>query len=136
MYFVDNPQLILQIITDLHDHHGLKPGKALLVGISSGGSAALAIAAQQPQQYLGVVATPGRIWDESRIQSLKDLPIYLRIGERDSFRWNSRLEQTVELLHAAGANVDAAIIPNAKHIFPLDWENLESWLDTVQQPAH
>ena len=133
-YFVDNPQLFPDIIAHLHNNHDLQAGKTLLVGISSGGSAALAIAAQQPQHYLGVVATPGRIWNETRLRALYGLPIYLRIGEKDNFRWNRRLEDMVEVLHGAGANVDAAIMPDARHIFPLDWENLEAWLEGLRQP--
>ena len=133
MYFIDNPDLFLGIIEDLHNRHELQPGKTLLAGISSGGSAALAIAAERPQRYLGVVATPGRLLDEQRFQTLQGLPVYLRIGEKDNFRWNNRLGTMVDLLQVAGANVDAAIVPGAKHIFPLDWENLQTWLEKIQQ---
>ena len=133
MYFIENPDLFLGIVEDLHNRHELQPGKALLAGISSGGSSALAIAAERPQRYLGVVATPGRLLDEQRFQTLEDLPIYLRIGEKDNFRWNNQLGTMVDFLHSAGANVDAAIVPGAKHIFPLDWENLQTWLEKVQQ---
>ena len=133
-YFIDNPGLFPEIIANLHKNHSLQRSKTLLVGISSGGSAALAIAAQQPEHYLGVVATPGRLYDEEKLQSLNGLPIYLRIGEKDNFRWNNKLGSTVDFLHGAGANVDAAIVPDARHIFPLDWENLEAWLEKVQLP--
>ena len=133
-YFIDSPGLFPEIIASLHNSHSLKRGKTLLVGISSGGSAALAIAAQHPEHYLGVVATPGRIYPEEKLQSLNGLPIYLRVGEKDNFRWNNKLGNTVEFLHGAGASVDAAIVPDARHIFPLDWENLEAWLEKVQLP--
>ncbi len=46
MFFVENPQLVSEIIANLHESHQLRSGKTLLVGISSGGSAALAIAVQ------------------------------------------------------------------------------------------
>ena len=135
-FFVDNPQLFPEIIGLLRDSHDLKKAKTLLVGISSGGSAALAIAAQDPQHYLGVIAAPGRILDELLFENLNGLPVYLRIGEKDNFRWNRRLQATAELLHRAGASVDAAIMPKAKHIFRLDWENLEAWLQGLQQPGN
>ena len=103
-----------------------------MVGISSGGSAALAIAAQHPSHYLGVVATPGRIWEHSLFQSLQGLPVYLRVGERDNFRWNRHLNAASDLLTQAGAKVDAALVPDARHIFPLDWTELEAWMATLE----
>lgn len=135
-YFEDNPQLFPEIISRLHASHRLKTGKTLLVGISNGGSSALAIAAYAPENYLGVVATPGRIRDQAQFNNLDGLPVYLRIGARDNFRWNKGLGETIEVLHAAGAKVNAAIIPEARHIFRLDWENLQVWLGGLQQPAH
>ena len=133
-FFVENGQIFPEIIERLHASHKLKESKSLLVGISSGGSAALAIATQNPGADLGVVATPGRLWDESLITSLQGLPIYLRIGERDDFRWNRKLASMVDILHDAGARVDAAIVPDARHIFQLDWDDMEAWLTRLQQP--
>ena len=131
-FSADNSTLFPELIKLLHASHALKAGKPLLLGISSGGSAALAIAAQNPAAYLGVVATPGRIDLDSSLGSLNSLPIYLRIGEQDSFRWNRRMDAMVESLQLAGARVDAAIVPGARHIFKLDWDNLETWLTKLQ----
>ncbi|MEQ8955309.1 MAG: hypothetical protein RL120_14355, partial [Gammaproteobacteria bacterium] len=91
-------------------------------------SAALIIAARHPENYLGVVATPGRIKNAAGFSNLGGLQVYLRIGEKDNFHWNRRMEQTVEILSSGGARVDAAIVPDAKHIFRPDWDNLEAWL--------
>ena len=131
-FSADNSALFPELITLLHASHALKAGKPLLLGISSGGSAALTIAAQNPVAYLGVVATPGRIDLDSSLGSLNSLPIYLRIGEQDIFRWNRGIDAMVEVLQLSGARVDAAIVPGARHIFKLDWDNLESWLTKLQ----
>lgn len=133
-FFVENSSLMLSVISQLRNRHNISDGKPLLVGISSGGSAALAIAAKAPEHYLGVIATPGRIWDETRFSDLQGLPIYLRVGEKDDFRWHRKLESSISLLEDAGAVVDAALVPDATHIFPLDWTELESWLSKLQQP--
>ncbi len=130
-FFVDNSSLMLTVVKQLRELHSVDDQKALLVGISSGGSAALAIAAKAPEHYLGVIATPGRIWDETRFSAMEGLPIYLRIGEKDDFRWHRKLESNAALLMAAGAKVDAALVPNATHIFPLNWTELEVWLDQL-----
>ena len=130
-----NALLIPDLVTLLQVRHGLGSSKPLLVGISSGGSAALAIAVQNPESYGGVVATPGRLLDELNLKPLHGLPIYLRIGENDDFRWNRHLAVMEKKLRDAGGNVDAAIVVDAKHIFQLEWDNLENWLNGLQQPS-
>lgn len=123
-------QLLPQLYAELQGTHRLRNEKPILVGISSGGSAALAAALNHPEAFSGVVAAPGRLLDDQPpLQNLKGLPIYLRIGEKDDFRWNRRLETMVNELHRAGARVDAAIVPDARHIFTLDWGELNDWLD-------
>lgn len=131
-FFVENAAQFPKLIADLREIHGLNLAKTLLVGVSSGGSAALEIAAASPQEYLGVVATPGRIKKDS-LNHLDGLPVYLRVGEKDDFRWNRQMDRDVARLKAAGATVDAALMPGARHIFPINWTDLEAWLQTTLQ---
>ena len=42
------------------------------------------------------------------------------------------LEPMSQKLLAAGAQVDAAIVEDARHVFQLDWENLEAWLGKLK----
>jgi pimeloyl-ACP methyl ester carboxylesterase len=131
----DNAGLLPQLSAQLLTTHSLSQQKPLLVGISSGGSDALTIALKYPSAFSGVVATPGRLQEEARPQALAGLPVYLRIGERDDFRWNRQLDDMKATLLDAGGKVDAAIVPDARHVFQLDWDNLESWLASLQQPG-
>ena len=133
-FFVEHSSLMPEIVGRLRNSHNVSENKALLVGISRGGSAALAIAARTPEEYLGVVATPGRIWDETHFENLDGLPVFLRVGEKDDFRWHKQLESNANLLRQAGARVDAALVPDAHHIFPLNWAELERWLTALPQP--
>ena len=132
-FFIEHASEFPQLIKDLQKQHGLVEKKALLVGISSGGSAALEIAAAAPDQYLGVVATPGRMRKDLAQSYLDGLPVYLRIGERDDLRWNRQLKGTVARLKSAGAVVNAELVAGAKHIFPVNWIDLEAWLETTLQ---
>lgn len=124
--------ILPQIINQLHATHALQDSKPLLVGMSSGGSEAMAIAMLNPAAFRGVVATPGRIKTEKFLDELDSLPFYIRIGEKDDFRWNRMLEPMTQRLRAAGAEVDAAIVEDARHVFQLDWENLEAWLEALK----
>jgi len=132
-FFVEHATEFPNIIAKVQELHGLSERKPLLVGISMGGSAALEIAAIAPDNYLGVVATPGRLDDDLQQNYLDGLPVYLRIGERDDLRWNRKFNETVARLQSAGAVVNARLVPGAKHIFPVDWIDLEAWLDTTLQ---
>lgn len=127
----ENGQKIPKVISKLQEFPDILGGKALLVGVSTGGSSALELAAQHPDQYHGVVAVPGMLNDLSLIGDMNGLPVYLRIGEDDLFRWDRRMPALVNALRANGANVDAQLIPDAKHIFSLDWDNLHPWLQSL-----
>ena len=133
-FFVENSGLLPQVIKRIRENHAVTEDKALLVGISSGGSAALAIAAQTPDNYRGVIAAPGRLWEEDNIAQLDGLPIFLRVGAKDDFRWHRKLEHQAQILKNSGAVVNAALVADAHHIFPLDWSEVEAWLQTLPQP--
>jgi len=131
-FFGKNGEKIPQVIARLQEHSAIRDGKSLLVGVSNGGSSALEIASQHPDNYFGVVAVPGIIKDETKIGSLSNLPVYLRIGENDYLRWNRLLPLLTSQLEEAGAEVNAKLVPNEGHVFPIDWDELQPWLDSVQ----
>lgn len=132
-FFVENRGIIPAVIEQLRNIHTLSEQKPMLLGISSGGSAALEVAAATPDLYTGVIATPGRIWDADKFSQLAGLQVYLRVGEKDDFRWNRLLDENATLLRRAGAQVNAALVPDAHHIFSLNWEELETWLQSLRQ---
>lgn len=138
------PAVIAHLQKDIAE---IDHGKSLLVGVSNGGSSALEIASRHPEKYFGVVAVPGIIKDSEDIGNFQGLPVYLRIGENDFLRWNRLLPQLKAELEAAGARVNARLEPDANHVFPINWDELQPWLDeirnnsedatapTAQQPA-
>ncbi|MFK7865048.1 MAG: alpha/beta hydrolase-fold protein [Pseudohongiellaceae bacterium] len=130
-YFIEETSAIPNLLDFVKKTYTLDESKPILVGVSGGGSAALAIAAQNPALYSGVIATPGRILEPARFNQLEGLPIYLRIGEKDPFRWHKQLPEMLKILNGAGANVDGALMPAAKHIFELDWDSFDSWLNKL-----
>jgi dienelactone hydrolase len=128
----ENGRKLPTVIQRLQEHENIVAGKVLLVGVSTGGSSALELAAQNPDQYYGVIAVPGMLKNRSLIGDMRGLPVYLRIGEDDAFRWNRELPGLVTALEAGGARVNARLIPRGKHIFRLDWAELEPWIESVR----
>lgn len=126
---------IPQVIAHLQQMPNIESGKSLLVGVSNGGSSALEIASHDPEDYYGVVAVPGIIKDVSTIGDFHDLPVFVRIGENDFLGWNRQLPQLEQQLSVAGARVNAKLEPGANHVFPIDWEELQPWLDSVREAA-
>ena len=131
-FFGESGAKIPKVIAALQASSNILPGKSLLVGVSTGGSSALEIASSNPENYLGVVAVPGRIKESGDLPPLKGLPIFLRIAENDYFRWHKRLPEMTERLQAAGARVDAALVPDARHTFTINWDELDPWLSSLK----
>ncbi len=132
-FFGSNAEKIPKAIARLQRSPKIMEGPTLLVGVSNGGSSALEIASQDPDKYLGVVAVPGIIKRPHELKDLNGLPVYLRIGSKDPFRWHEQLPGLTADLTAAGAQVDAALMPDASHLFKIDWENLQPWLKGLEK---
>ncbi|MEY3668077.1 MAG: hypothetical protein RL572_1617 [Pseudomonadota bacterium] len=128
-----NGEQIPQIISRLQQLPAIEVGKTLLVGVSDGGSSALEIAGRNPDHYYGVVAVPGILREGTALGDYSGLPVYLRIGQNDYLGWNKQLSDTSDRLRAAGAVVDARLEPGASHVFTLNWEELQPWLDSLRQ---
>lgn len=141
-FFEENAKLIPRVIAKLHDNPSIRPGKSLLLGVSTGGSSALEIAGLNPEDYLGVIAVPGRLRKDSALPDMHGLPVFLRIAEKDAFRWQKRMPGMVQRLEGAGARVNAALVPDARHTFRINWDELDPWLDALEggqippSPAH
>lgn len=132
-FFGKSGEKIPLVIEHLQKLPSIEDGKSLLVGVSNGGTSALEIASHNPEKYFGVVAVPGIIKDTDSIGNFKDLPVYIRIGENDFLRWNRHLSLVERQLKAAGAQVDAKLVPDGSHVFPIDWDDLQPWLDNVRK---
>lgn len=132
-FFGKNGEKIPKVVDRLQEFNDIQKGKSLLVGVSNGGSSAIEIASRDPEKYYGVVAVPGIIKDNGVVGDLKGLPMYIRIGAKDYLRWNRQLPSMIERLEEAGAKVDAELVPDESHVVALDWDDLQPWLDSIQQ---
>lgn len=125
-----NNALIPLLIDALQQDSNIRKGRTLLAGISNGGMSALEIASADPERYRGVMAVPALVSRDVNVDALKGMPIYLRIGDQDEMSWFARLEETEQTLRKAGAEVDAGLVFMAPHMFQMEWETLEPWLNT------
>lgn len=129
----ENNLKVVQLVNALQQREDIATGRTLLAGISNGGMSALEIARRDPDKYLGVVAVPAVSSSVFDNKPLANFPIYLRIGGADELGWADRFEETVSVLTEAGVDLDAAILDSAPHMFRMNWETLEPWLNKVKQ---
>ena len=127
-----NNALIEGLIMELQKRESIAPGKALLAGVSNGGMSALEIARRNPQNFFGVAAVPAISSAGTDNSALKDFPVYLRIGGADQLDWADRFDETVASLSNAGVKLNADVLDGAPHMFRMEWESLESWLQEIR----
>ena len=123
-----NAEKVRELIGLLKARDDVADGPVLLVGVSNGGISALEIASRNPQEYKGVVAVPALASNSSALSSLKNFPVYLRIGSEDRLDWANRFDSSVDILTSVGVKLDALLLQDTGHTFPLDWSRLEPWL--------
>lgn len=129
----DNNLKVAQLIAELQKRDEIAAGRVMLAGISNGGMSALEVARRDPDKYLGVVAVPAVSSSVFDNKPLADFPVYLRIGGEDELGWADRFDETVSSFTGAGVDLDAAILDSAPHMFRMNWESLEPWLDKVKE---
>jgi dienelactone hydrolase len=127
----ENNRLIPMLAEALKKDERIRKGKSLLAGISNGGMSALEVAAAAPQEYAGIMAIPALVPRGLNLRPLAGMPIYLRIGDQDEAGWQDRLDETAAALRAAGAQVDAGLVFMSPHMFAMEWETLDPWLQTI-----
>lgn len=130
---VDNNNKVEQLIAELQKRAEISNDRVLLAGISNGGMSALEIARRDPEKYLGVAAVPALATSVVDNRPLSGFPVYLRIGGADQLGWADRFDETVNALTEAGVDLDAAILDSAPHMFRMNWESLDAWLEKIAE---
>ena len=127
-----NVDRVRELIGYLQERDDIQQGKTLLAGISAGGMSALEIARRHPDEVLGIMAVPALVRDDTNLDALAGMPVYLRIGSADELGWGMQYEATVKALEAANVVLDADLLYGEPHMFGLDWGRVELWLETLQ----
>ena len=126
-----NVNRVRELIRYLQQRDDVLEGKTLLAGISAGGMSALEIARRHPDEVLGIMAVPALVRDDTNLDTLTGMPVYLRIGSADELGWGMQYDATVEALEKAEVKLDADLLYGEPHMFGLDWDRVETWLDNL-----
>jgi pimeloyl-ACP methyl ester carboxylesterase len=109
-------------------------GKVHLAGIASGGRAAFAWALNRPARFASLTALPGYLPEGANAAALKDIPVALYVGDRDT-KWVDESRRTASALSEAGARVALHVLPGQDHVVTIDRTELFDHMDAERLRA-
>ena len=113
--------------------YSVDPARVYLTGLSMGGYGAWHLAALYPQRFAAVVPICGG-GTAAEARSLKDIPVWVFHGAKDSRVPLSESEKMVTALKGVGGNVRFTVYPEADHdSWTLTYDNPELYEWLLQQ---
>jgi len=117
-------QTLIALLDDLVEKYQVDESRVYLTGPSMGGYGTWALGASCPERFAALVPICGG-GQPRMARRLRDVPIWVFHGAKDSTVPLSQSEEMVEALKAAGGNVEFTVYPEARH---------DSWTATYDNP--
>jgi predicted peptidase len=112
------------LLDDVAARFNVDPDRVYVTGLSMGGFGTWALALDQPKRFAALAPICGR-GDPSKVAVLKDVPIWVFHGGKDTTVPLSCSEEMVNALKAAGGQPKFTVYPDAGH---------DSWTETYNNP--
>jgi predicted peptidase len=120
-----NAEYLNALLDDVVAHHKVDRDRVYLTGLSMGGFGTWALAAAHPEKFAAIVPICGG-GNPADAKKLKDLPIWVFHGAKDTTVRPSASESMVKALQEAGAKeVKFTLYPEAGH---------DAWTETYNNP--
>jgi predicted peptidase len=120
-----NVEALNASLDDILAKYKVDPDRVYLTGLSMGGGGTLNLAKAHPDRFAAVVPICGAIGNFTDADKLKDLPIWVFHGGKDTVVPLAKSEGMVKAIKDAGGNPKFTIYPNAGH---------DSWTETYNNP--
>ncbi len=116
VYFEGGARIFPEFLKVLLNDYKIQDNKFHIAGVSNGGISAYHIAALYPQYFLSVTGFPGYLpqANEARTQKLKNLCLYLHVGELDT-GWLPGMELMYDQFRDAGLKVHFTVEKGQPH---------------------
>jgi predicted peptidase len=118
------PKSLITLLDEIAAKYKVDPDRIYVTGHSMGGYGTWAFAAAYPQRLAAAVPICGG-GDPTTAQQMKNLPIWVFHGAKDSAVPLEESEKMVDALKALGSNVKFTVYPEAGH---------DSWTETYANP--
>jgi phospholipase/carboxylesterase len=129
--FDEAVEALLMFIDALPELYGVDPSRLYLMGFSQGAAAAYAVAMRRPKTIKGIAGLVGfvPVNTEKAIETvaLKDLPIFMAVGEDDPYISLSRTQGCATTLKASGADLTYKVYETGHRISAQGMRDLRDW---------
>jgi len=118
LFFQGAERYLPELLDEISRTVKVEGDKVHLAGVSNGGLSAFRVALDHPERFASLVTLPGfppTQADFDSLDRLRDLPISLFVGERDS-NWRSQVQTTEMRLKELGARVSLTVMAGQGHV--------------------
>ncbi len=128
--------LLVSLLDDVIAHYRIDPDRVYLTGMSMGGRGTWYLAYKHPERFAAIVPINAYSPITDWAQGLKDMPIWVFHGDKDTVVPVSDSEDMVKALRAAGNDPKFTILPGRGHDIADVYErpDLYEWLLQHQRP--
>lgn len=102
------------LLDEVASIYRVDPDRIYVTGLSMGGRATWAMALEHPERFAAIAPVCGRS-DPEKAYLLKELPVWVFHGAKDSVVPLERAEEMVQALKACGGDVRFTVYPDADH---------------------
>ena len=118
------PAQLLQLVEHVAKTHGTDENRLYVTGLSMGGYGTWALAAAYPDKFAAAAPICGG-GDTATAEKLKDLPLWIFHGEKDTAVPVQRSKDMIAAIEQAGGKPKLTLYPEAAH---------DSWTQTYDNP--
>ncbi len=120
------PRLLLRLLDAIENIFPIDKRRIYVTGLSMGGYGTWDLAQSAPDRFAAIAPIcGGSSFDLSKIDVLKDIPIWAFHGAKDQVVPSSESEKLVERLQSLGSDIKFTLYPEADH---------DSWTATYDNP--
>lgn len=119
-----NPDMVIAVVDEIQKKYRVDVDRTYLTGLSMGGFGTWETATEYPGRFAAIAPICGR-GNAFMAWRLKDLPIWVFHGQKDTCVPFSNSEDMVSALKELGADVKFTVYPEAGH---------DSWTETYNNP--
>ncbi len=129
---------VMQCINEAQERFNIHPDRIFVAGYSEGGTMALRMGLENPDQFAGAISLGGPVPSGGcllrRINEARKLPLLLSVSPDQRYPLD-RVMDNVRLLHLAGSSLSLRLYPEGDELTDLMMSDVDNWIMERVCPA-